>query len=114
MSLVIGSTVLVVPGARAGPWTCGASTYDNDPLTEVIVNGGFESDMTSWYTGGPVTLPTISTTTFHSGAKSARVLSAGNPSNAAQDLASGAAPAYVLSYWFYVATWGPGGHFSVE
>ncbi len=110
---MIGSCVLVVPRSEAGAWTCGATTYVNDPLTEVVQNGGFESDTTGWWTLAPTALPTISTAIHHSGAKSAHVLDAGNPGNVDAAQYDTTASVYVLSSWFYVATWGTGGHFAV-
>ncbi len=114
LGLLVASIGLLAPTSEAaGPWTCGGSSYFNDPATEIVQNPGFEADLASWYTLPPVSPPTISTTTFHSGAKSARVLSVGGAQNAVQDLS--APPAvHVMTYWFHVATWGPGAAFAVE
>ena len=113
ISLLFGCLLIVIPTSEAGSWSCGGSTYVNDPATEIVQNGGFESDLVNWYPPGPVMPPTISTTIRHSGAKSARVFSFGGAENAYQNLA-GPPSVYVLSYWFHVATWGPGGAFAVE
>jgi len=107
--------VLLAPATRADSWTCGGSAYASDPLSELVVNGGFENNMTGWWTVSPTALPTISTTIHHFGAKSAHVLDDGNPGNmnAAENVSS-VPSAYVFSHWFYVATWGTGGHFGVD
>jgi len=109
--LLTMSLFVLVPGSEAGSWTCGGTPYATNPGTEVVRNGGFENDFASWYTRAAP--PSISIAVRHSGTKSARVLSAGSAENSVQDL-SPTPSIYVLSYWFYVAAWGTGGHFAVE
>jgi hypothetical protein len=111
LGLLLGSVLLFAPPASSGSWTCSGTPYFNDPATELVVNGGFENDLANWYS--VAISPTVSTTIYHSGAKSARVYSYGGAVNAAQNLAPPPA-VYIFSYQFYVGTWGPGGTFAAE
>ncbi len=110
VSLLIGAVVVLAPGSEAGTWTCGASTYTSDPLSEVVQNGGFESDLSGWYSRGVP--PAISTAIVHSGAKSAHVVAqVADPVHGEQDLS--AVPGdYVFSHWFFVSAWRGDGVFA--
>ncbi len=109
LALLTGGVAVLAPRSAGATWTCNGVTYTSDPLSEVIANGGFESDFTAWYSRG--VLPSISATVAHSGAKSAHVVSqVSNPVYGAQDLPviSGS---YVFSHWVNVSAWGAGGVF---
>jgi len=111
--LLVIAAIPFLPQARADSWTCSGTDYTSNQSPNAIQNGGFEDDLTSWYSLN-VPSPTISTSIYHSGAKSAHVdANANTPTHAEQNL--GSFPSmYVFSHWFYVATWGPGGHFATE
>jgi len=120
-ALLVASVALgflaVPPESRASPWTCGDVSYASDPLSQVIQDGGFEADLTFWYTatgGGGANSPTISTTTVHTGAKSARVDASSSPATHAEQDGAFSSSSTVFSFSFYPETWGPGGVFVSE
>lgn len=101
-----------MPRPAAAAWSCGTLQYATVGGTDLIANGGFESDLSGWFVPGGVLPPAISTTVVHAGAKSARVDAVdGTPTHADQWTVSPPST-FVLAHWFYASTWGPGGHFS--
>ncbi len=68
----------------------------------LIQNPGFESDFASWLAGptGSYTAPTISTTDFHGGAKSANYDAATATTGFYQNVAISASTSYTLSFWY--------------
>ena len=113
-----GSILPIPEPGPAGPATvtCQGHTYAVGS-GEAIANGGFEQDLSSWYTaqgGGSANSPAISTSVVHAGVKSARVDAVPSPAtHAAQDGTFGTA-ANLYSFWFFPETYGPGGHFASD
>ncbi len=98
-----------IPSPAAAIWDCAGEGYAPDAGSELIANGGFESDLTNWVM--PANPAGVSTSIFHSGSKSANVDSvAGVTTFAYQGLPSSPSVS-VFSHWFYVQTWVSGGTF---
>jgi len=113
VALLVASTLLAVPPTAGAVYTCAGRDYVPTG-SQLIVNGGYENDLSGWSVPGSVNSPTISSTVRHNGSKSARVDAVDGMGTLAYQTVSGMPSAYLLSYWFYVDTWGPVGHFAVE
>ena len=113
-----GSTLPRSETWQTGPltFTCQGQAYSVGS-GEAILNGGFEQDLTYWYTaqgGGGANSPTISTSVVHSGTRSAKVDAVPSPATHAEQDGAFPSTASLLSFWFYPETYGPDGHFVVE
>ncbi len=78
--------------------------------TNLVQNPGFESDLASWVIGSAgYTLPNISTTDFHGGAKSAWYDNPSSTTGFLQNVAINGSTVYTLSYWYKASTNRPSG-----
>jgi len=114
-----GGFILPIPEpepTQPSTFTCQGHTYAVGP-GEAILNGGFEQDLTSWYTaqgGGGANSPTVSTVVAHGGTQSAKVDGVPSPATHAEQDGAFTAAASLFSFWFYPEAYGTDGHFVAE
>ena len=94
-----------------------AASLDYDASTNLIANGGFETNTTDWADGGNTTL-TRSTEQAHSGGASGKSVmdatNAGENACAAYGVTFSGAGTYTFSIWVYVPTAWSGGTVAID
>jgi len=103
------------PTPYASPsYDCAGSSYRADTRVDYIRNGGFENGFQGWISLPGTNPPTLSSSLSHSGSTSARVAALdGTATHANQSLPT-VPSLYLYSFWLYIESRGPGGHFAFE
>ena len=103
-------TVTASNPAGSGPESAQSNAVTPSASIVHVINGGFESGLTGWTTGGATATPVASTTQVHSGSGSALLgvvqpaIAPAGDSNLSQTVAIPSSGTTTLSFWYWPAT----------